>query len=147
MVWVVLGAIAVIVGAGLSIAASRDSRRDVDRGQPSFYSVADVTGIWSRSRLDRLLGPRDADDRYSVTAEQVYAIPQTLWKRLFDNRPFDLACICVAIASPFLYGTQAALSVGLLALAGMYIATGYIGATVVVLRGRAHDNRDEATRD
>jgi hypothetical protein len=118
----------------MSIGASRGSRRDIGSGRPSFYSVADATGIWSRSRLDRLLGPRDANDRYTATAEQVDAIPQTLWKRLFDNGLCDLACILVATASPFLYGSQTVVSLGLLAVSGAYIAVGYVGAIVVVIR-------------
>jgi hypothetical protein len=134
MLWVLLASIAVVVAAGTSLGASRDSRRDIDGGRPSFYSVADVTGIWSRPRLDRLLGPRDDDDRYRATTEQVYTIPQTLWKRLFDNDLCDLACILFAIVSPFLYQSQTALSLGLLVVSGAYIVTGYVGAIVVVVR-------------
>ena len=146
MLWVIVASVALIVAAGCSIAASLDSRRDIAGGQPSFYSDADVTGIWSRAKLDQLLGPRNADDRYTATSEQVDAIPQTLCKRYFDNGVSDLACILLAGVSPFVYGSQTALSLGLLAVSAVYIVTGYVVAVVVVIRAGSGDKPEHPTR-
>jgi hypothetical protein len=140
MLWILLGSVAVVVAAGCSIGASWDSRRDIARGRPTFHSVADATGIWSRMRLDQLLGPRDAEDRYTATSEQVHTIPRTRWKRLFDNDLSDLACILFAAASPFFYGSHTTLSISLLAIAGSYVGIGYVVAFVVVIREGPRDD-------
>jgi len=141
MLWVILGSVLVVIAAGCSIRASRDSRRDINTGRPSFYSVADATGIWSRTRLDQLLGPRDTDDRYTATSEQVYGIPQAWWKRFFDNDLCSLACILLAIAAPFCYRSQTVLSIGLLAISGSCVVISYVGAVVVILQSGLWDER------
>jgi len=147
MLWFILGSVAVVIAAACSIWASRASRRDITGGHPKYASVADATGVWNRTRLDQLFGPRDSDDRYTATAEQVYGIPKTWWKRLFDNNLCDLGCIIIALASPWFFRSQTALSIVLLAIAGGYIAIGYVGAVVVVIKSGSWAERGRPNRE
>jgi|GEM_PF-2708060 flagellar basal body-associated protein FliL len=133
MLWIILGSVAVTTAAGLSIAASIHSHRDIETGHPKFDSIADVTGIWDRSTFDQSLGPRDADDRYTVNPEAVYRIPQTLPKRLFDNVCGDVVSIGFALVSPVLFRSQPAVAVILLIIASTYMVVGYVSAIVVVV--------------
>ncbi len=145
MLWIILGSVGVVIAAGCSVGASRDSRRDITGGHPKFDSVADATGVWNRTRLDQLLGPRDSDDRYTATAEQVYSIPKTWWKRVFDNDLCDLGCIIIALASPWFFRSQTTLSTILLAIAACYLVIGYVGAVVVVSRNGSWAERGRPT--
>ena len=145
MPWVILVSIAVVIAAGCSIGASRNSHRDITGGHPTFDSVADATGVWNPTRLDQLLGPRDTDNRYTATAEQVYGIPKTRWKRLFDNDLCDVGCIILALASPWCFQSQTALSIILLAISAAYVVMGYVGAVVVVIRNGSWAERRRPT--
>lgn len=145
MLWIILGSITVAIAGGYSIGASRDSRRDIAGGHPSFDSVADATGIWNRTTLDQLLGPRDSDDRYTAAAEDVYGIPKTWWKLFFDNDLCDLASITLALASPWFFRSHTTLSIILLAIAAGYVVIGYAGAVVVVIRNGSWAERGRPT--
>ena len=135
MLWVILGSVAVMIAAGCSVAATRDSHRDIKSGKPTFHSVADVTGVWDRAKLDQLIGPRDGNDRYAVRADQVYDIPQTWWKRWLDNDFCDVSCVVLAVAVPCIFLWQPTLAIVLLAGSAAYVIIGYTTALVVVLRG------------
>ncbi len=143
MLWILIGSVVVILGSGVSIWSSVRSRRDIATGRPRFESVADVTGIWKRETLDGILGPRDSEDRYRATSNQIHAIPKTAWKQLFDSELGDTATIIAAIISPLVYETNFALSLGLLSSSAAFIIIGYIGAVFVVVRDEVLNDYDD----
>lgn len=128
----------VVISAGASLVASRDSRRNIASGNPTFASVADVTGIWNRERLDELIGPRDDDGRYNVGAETVAQLPRTRWKRWFDSDLGDVGCILLAVASAVLLTLSYSVAAWcVLSAAAIYIVAGYAGGTVMYMRSRS----------
>ncbi len=137
MLWFFVLLAVVLVSAGASLAASRDTRRDLDTGRPTFDSVADATGIWNRSRLDDLVGPRDDDDRYTVNAEMVRNIPSTWWKRWFDSDVADVGCIILSLIAASLIRSHPPFAWGLVSVGAAYIGVGYLGGILVVLRHRS----------
>lgn len=134
MIWMICVSVVVVIAASTSLAASYDSRRDIATGKPEFTSIADRTGIWYREELDRLLGPRDENDRYTATTEQVDRIPRTWLKFLLDNDWCDGMSIAAALTAPALFCFYPALSVIVLTVAVLYILLGYIVSIVVVLK-------------
>jgi hypothetical protein len=137
MLWFYLLLAVVLVAAAASLVASGNTRRDLATGRPTFDSVADATGIWNRSRLDELVGPRDGDDRYAVSAELVRNIPPTWWKRWFDSDVADIGSIALSLIGVFLVRSYPSIAWGLLAVSAAYIIVGYIGGVFVVLRNRS----------
>ena len=133
MVWFFLILTAVVIAAGASLAASWNSRRDLASGRPSFHSVADLTGIRNRTRLDELFGPRDGEDRYTVNAEALQKVPRTKWKRWFDREGSDIGCIALALAAALLIRSLPSIAWGLLAVSAVYLILGYLGALIAVL--------------
>ncbi len=127
----------VLVAAGASLVASRDTRRDLATGHPTFDSVADATGIWSRSRLDDLVGQRDEDDRYTVSAEMVYSIPMTWWKHWFDSDIADIGCIVLTLIGATQIRLHPPIAWSLVAVPAAYIVIGYVGGVLVVVRNRS----------
>jgi hypothetical protein len=136
MLWFILLLAVVLFAAGLSLVATRDTRRDLATGRPTFDSVADATGIWNRSRLDDLVGPRDDDDRYVVSAEQVRDISPTWWKRWFDSDVADVGCIVLSLAAGLLFRSYPSVAWILIVVSAVYIGVGYFGGIIVVLRNR-----------
>ena len=137
MLWFYILLAVVLVAAGASLVASRDTRRDLATGRPNFDSVADATGIWNRSRLDDLVGPRDGDDRYAVSAEIVRNIPPTWWKRWFDSDVADVGCVVLSLIGVSLIHSQPSIAWGLVAFSASYIIVAYLGGILVVLRNRS----------
>lgn len=127
----------VLIAATASLVASRDTRRDLETGRPTFDSVADATGIWDRSRLDGLIGPRDGDDRYTASVQVVRSITPTWWKRWFDSNLADVGCIALSLIGASLMRSHASVAWGLVLVSAAYIFVGYIGGMVVVLRNRS----------
>lgn len=136
MLWYFVLLAVVLVAAGFSLMASGHTRRDLATGRPTFDSVADATGIWNRSHLDDLIGVRDSDDRYTVSADEVRRIPQTFWKRYFDSDVADAGCIICSLIGAPLIRSYPAIAWGLAAVSAAYIVAGYVGAFVVVIRNR-----------
>ena len=137
MLWFIVLFVFVVIAAGASLVASLGSRNDLATGRPTFESVADLTGIWNRARLDELIGPSGDDDRYIVDAETVAKIPRTRWKRWFDPGVGDVGCIVLAIAAALLMRSHSLLAWCFVSVAAAYIAVGYIGGVVVVMRNRS----------
>lgn len=138
MLWMIIATVMVALAAGGSILATIGSRRDIASGNPTFDSVADVTGIWNRSELDRVLGPRDDEDRYCATAQQVYNIPPARWKWLLDNSWCDAVSLILALTAPVLYAMQSpGAGITLLGCSAAYQLIGYGSALVAVVRSRS----------
>ena len=137
MLWFIVLFVFIVIAAGASLVVSRGSRNDLATGRPTFESVADLTGIWNRARLDELIGPCGDDDRYIVDAETVAKIPQTWWKRWFDRDLGDVGCIVLAIAAALLMHSNSLLAWCFVTVAAAYIVVGYIGGVAVVMRNRS----------
>lgn len=144
MAWMILGGLVVGAGAVFSLIASRNSRRDVASGHPTYESVADLTGVWDRSQLDERLGPRDHLDRYTATAAEVDQIPRAWWKLLLDTDAGDVFCLLMTIAAPLAYHSFPNAGLALLAAAATYCIAGYLTAIVFVVRSESQkrDNSD-----
>lgn len=137
MLWFLVLLAFVLIAAVASLVASKNTRRDLGTGRPRFNSVADSTGIWNRSRLDDLVGPRDDEDRYTVTADVVRSIPPTWWKRWFDGGPADVGCIVLSLIGLSLIDTVPALSWASVAASATYLGIGYVGGILIILQNRS----------
>lgn len=133
MVWLIVGCVILAAASCLQLIASRESRRDVASGHPSYDSVADITGLWDRRQLDELLGPRDENDRYTATAADIDRIPRTWWKQLFDSDAADYVCLLLAIVAPLVYRSSSEVAIALFAVPALYTLLGYQGAVSMVL--------------
>jgi len=134
MLWMILGCVAVFIGAALSLWASRDSRLDIASGNPKFESVADVTGIWKRESLDAILGPAGVNDRYQVTPSQIGAIRRPAWKVCLDSEVGDCLCLVAAIISPLIHQFEPTFAQAMLVFAAGYLITGYVWISCVLFR-------------
>ena len=145
MLWLIIISASLVLAVAISLWASFDSRRDISTGTPRFDSVADVTGIWNRETLDRILGPRDSEDRYRATAEEIRKIPRRPWKLWLDSEVADIVCMVAAVSAPFLYITNVAGAIVLLSCSGVYVLLGYVWAAREVFRGRGRSEDGQPT--
>ena len=136
MLWFILLFGVVTIASGASLASSLGSRREVATGRPSFESLADLTGIWDRERLESLVGPPHDDERYRADIESIAKIRRTWWKRWFDGELADAGCIGLAIIAACLIRSYPLLAWFVLAIPAVYLAISYLGGFVIVTRSR-----------
>lgn len=134
MFWIIsVVAVLVVISVLIALTSSFFCWSDIRSGNPHWDSVADLTGVWEREKLDGLLG-KSTDERgcYALTAEEAKRLPRTEWKQ-FVERPtvhigvgvLALLALLAGSERPWLAGT-------FVGLAALHQIVAWIGATYLV---------------
>lgn len=97
----------VVVGmATASLLGTWNTRHEMATGYPDYLSLADYTGVFDRSELERLCGPPDPEDRYYVPPESARTLPKRLWSRLLGSPLLDAVSLAVASVATWMAITE-----------------------------------------
>jgi hypothetical protein len=145
VIWFWLIVILTVFGAAASIDGAIDDHRDIRSGHPSLDTLISMTGITNRKFFIELIGEPDEDDCFEVPAERVSDIPTTWWT-IVDHPIFDLLCILIAIAAPFVFLLEMKIGLSLLGISAGFQSAGYSYAMLMVFRSESQNNNSYGSR-